>query len=447
MGGLSSAKKLKTVALRRKIFGLVEEFAEVAHVPQSFKPGITHVPVAGRVYGARELQLLTEAGLDFWLTTGRFNEQFEKRLASFLKIRYVSTTNSGSSANLLAVAALTSPKLGDRALKPDDEVITAAACFPTTVNPLLLYGLRPVFVDVAIPTYNPTAKLVAAAITKKTRAIILAHMLGNPFEAEAIADLAKKHDLWLVEDCCDALGSTYNGKRVGTLGHIGTASFYPAHHITMGEGGALFTQDASLKRLIESFRDWGRDCYCDPGRDNTCGKRFTQQYGDLPKGYDHKYVYSHAGYNLKITDMQAAVGLAQMDRLEQFISIRKRNFAFLKKKFAGLEEFFILPEATPGSDPAWFGFPLTLRSKAPFTREELLLHLDQKRIGTRLLFAGNITQQPYFKGRKYRISGDLKNSDTIMRNTFWLGVYPGLTKAMLDYAGDAVGNFVRRSRG
>ncbi len=434
---------LNAEVLRQKILELVEEYALLAHQRPAFEAGTTPIPVSGRVYGPEELQSLVDSSLDFWLTSGRFNEAFESRLAQYLGVKYVSTANSGSSANLLAVSALTSPTLGEQALRAGDEVITAAASFPTTVNPILFYGLVPVFVDVDIPTYNVSAKAIEKAITKKTRAIVLAHTLGNPFELDAVMKIAERHKLWVIEDCCDALGSTFNGKKVGTFGHIATLSFYPAHHITMGEGGAVFTSNPKLKRMIESFRDWGRDCYCDPGKDNTCGKRFDWQLGKLPQGYDHKYIYSHAGFNLKITDMQAAVGLAQLDRLEGFIAKRRQNFNFLKSRLKNLEDFLILPEATPGSDPAWFGFPITLQENIPFERNQLMRYLDQHRVATRLLFAGDITKQPYFAGRNYRVEGELKNTDRIMKKTFWLGVYPGVTEEMLEYTANTLEKFVR----
>jgi CDP-6-deoxy-D-xylo-4-hexulose-3-dehydrase len=425
--------------LRQQILELVARYAGIAHVQKPFVPGQTPVPVSGKVIGARELQFMVDASLDGWLTTGRFNDAFEQRLAQFLGIKHTLTTNSGSSANLLALSALTSPQLGERALKPGDEVISVAAAFPTTVNPILLWGMVPVFVDVQISTYNVDPRLVEAAITERTRAIMLAHTLGNPFKLAEITRIAKKHRLWLIEDCCDALGSTYapsasaEGRLVGTFGDIGTLSFYPAHHITMGEGGAVFTNDDQLKRIVESFRDWGRDCYCAPGKENTCGKRFGWQLGELPKGYDHKYTYAHIGFNLKISDMQAACALAQMDRLEGFIAARRHNFAWLKNRLRSMEEFLVLPEATPGSDPSWFGFPLTLRDTVQTTRVALLQYLDQHKIGTRLLFAGNLTRQPSMIGRKYRVSGPLANTDKIMNDTFWIGVYPGLTEEMLDY--------------
>lgn len=434
---------LSAPALRQKILELVEDYVLLAHAPQPFEPGVTEVPVSGRVYDAEDVQTLVDSALDFWLTSGRFNDAFEKNLADFLGVKCVLTANSGSSANLLAISALTSPLLGERALKPGDEVITVAASFPTTVNPILLYGLTPVFVDIDIPTYNALPEDLEKAISKKTRAVILAHTLGNPFNLDRVTALFQKHDLWLVEDCCDALGSTYRGQKVGTFGHIGTLSFYPAHHITMGEGGAVFTNNPKLKRILESFRDWGRDCYCDPGKENTCGKRFDWQLGDLPKGYDHKYIYSHAGFNFKITDMQAAVGCAQLNHLEDFIQKRKSNFQYLKSRLRSLENFLILPEATGGSDPAWFGFPVTLREGLPFQREELLRYLNQNRVATRLLFAGNITRQPYFTDRNYRIAGELTNTDLVMKNTFWLGVYPRLSEEMLDYTALTLEQFFR----
>lgn len=419
--------------LRKQILDLVGQYASASMAHKAFVPGQSPIPAAGKMIGARELQFLVDASLDGWLTTGRFNDAFEKTLGGYLGVKHVLTTNSGSSANLLAFTALTSPRLGERALKPGDEVITVAAGFPTTVNPILQNGMVPVFVDVDIPTYNIDASLLEAAVSERTRAIMLAHTLGNPYNLAEVTRIAKKHNLWLIEDCCDALGSTYEGKLVGTFGDIGTVSFYPAHHITMGEGGAVFTNDNDLKRIIESFRDWGRDCYCQPGKDNTCGKRFGWQLGSLPFGYDHKYTYSHLGYNLKITDMQAAVGLAQMDRLPSFVERRKANFVYLNKKLKSLEEFLILPQATKGSDPSWFGFPITLRDEASVTRVDLLRYLDQHKVGTRLLFAGNLTRQPYFQGHTYRVSGGLSNTDRVMNDTFWIGLYPALTQDMLDY--------------
>ncbi|MBI3548565.1 MAG: lipopolysaccharide biosynthesis protein RfbH [Elusimicrobia bacterium] len=442
--GANPAKSAPSEAqLRHQILELVGLYAELHHGDKPFIAGQSPVKASGRVYGPEEMESLVDSALDFWLTTGRFNDAFESKLSEFLGARHVLTANSGSSANLLAAAALTSPMLKDRALKPGDEVIGVAAAFPTTVNPLLLYGLVPVFVDIKIPTYNIDASRLEAAVTPKTKAIMLAHTLGNPFDLGAVMKVAQKHQLWVVEDCCDALGATYQGKKVGTFGDIGTLSFYPAHHITMGEGGAVFTKDASFKKILESLRDWGRDCWCDPGKENTCGKRFGWQLGSLPQGYDHKYIYSHLGYNLKITDMQAAVGLAQLDRLPEFVEKRKANFQFLKKRLATLEDVFILPEATPGSDPSWFGFPITIREKTPIRRAELMHHLDEKKIGSRLLFAGNITRQPYFAGRPHRVAGELKNTDAVMERTFWIGVYPGLGKPQLEYAAEILEAYVR----
>ena len=425
--------ELDKVELKKQILGLVEQYSALQYAEKSFTAGTDVIPPSGKIIGAGELKNMVEASLDGWLTAGRFNEAFEQRLGSFLGAKHVLTTNSGSSANLLAFSALTSPQLGERAIKPGDEVISVAAGFPTTVNPILQYGAVPVFVDVHIPTYNIDPELIEAAISDKTKAIMLAHTLGNPYDLTKIVHIAKKYNLWLVEDCCDALGSTYDGKLVGSFGDIGTLSFYPAHHITMGEGGAVFTNNSDLKRIIESFRDWGRDCYCQPGKDNTCGKRFGWQLGTLPFGYDHKYTYSHLGYNLKISDMQAACALAQMDRLPGFIEVRKRNFNILKDRLKTCEEFLILPEATTGSDPSWFGFPITIRDGAGVARVDLLKYLDQYKIGTRLLFAGNLTRQPYFKGHTHRISGDLTNTDKVMNNTFWIGVYPGLNEDMLSF--------------
>lgn len=429
------------IQLREQILFLVDQYASQAFAQNPFQPGVTPVPPSGKVIGSAELKNMVEASLDGWLTTGRFNDAFEQQLAQFLEVKYSLTTNSGSSANLLALSALTSPKLEERALKPGDEVITVAAGFPTTVNPIVQNGMLPVFVDVDIPTYNINVAQLEGAVSEKTRAIMLAHTLGNPYNLSEVIRVAKKYNLWLIEDCCDALGSTYDGRLVGTFGHIGTVSFYPAHHITMGEGGGVFTSDATLRRIVESIRDWGRDCYCDPGKDNTCGKRFSWQFRSLPFGYDHKYTYSHLGYNLKISDMQAACALAQMDRLPEFIKARKRNFNYLKERLASLAEFLILPEATPKSDPSWFGFPLTLREEAKVTRVDLLRYLDAHKIGTRLLFAGNLTCQPYFQGRAYRIHGELANTDRIMTQTFWLGVYPALTEAMLDFVSEKCESF------
>lgn len=430
--------------LRQKIIELVGQYAELNMQPAPFVAGQSVVPPSGKVIGANELQTMTDAVLDGWLTTGRFNEAFEKRLAKYLGRRCVLTTNSGSSANLLAFSALTSPRLGERAIKPGDEVIGVAAGFPTTVNPILQFGAVPVFVDIELPTYNINPALIEAAITPKTKAIMLAHTLGNPFDLSVVRSLCDKYGLWLIEDCCDALGTTYNGQMVGTFGDIGTLSFYPAHHITMGEGGAVFTNSPLLKRIVESFRDWGRDCYCAPGEDNTCKQRFCQCLGELPEGYDHKYTYSHLGYNLKITDMQAACALAQMDRLESFIEARKRNFRWLSERLAGCQEFLILPEATEGSDPSWFGYPITLRDGCGIKRVELLRHLDANKVGTRLLFAGNLTRQPYMQGRKYRVSGELTVTDKVMHDTFWIGLWPGLGEDHLEHAAQCIEAWLNR---
>jgi CDP-4-dehydro-6-deoxyglucose reductase, E1 len=419
--------------IREEIAALVAEFADLTYAPRPFVPGETAVPVSGKVIDGADLANLVEASLDGWLTTGRFNTEFEARLAEYLGVRYAVTVNSGSSANLVALSTLTSPKLGQRAIQPGDEVIGVAAGFPTTVNPIIQCGAVPVFVDVDLATHNVDASLLEAAVSPKTKAIMLAHTLGNPFNLEVVRSVARNHGLWLVEDCCDALGATYNGQKVGTFGDISTLSFYPAHHITMGEGGAVFTNNTQLKLIAESFRDWGRDCYCAPGDDDTCGKRFGWRMGDLPEGYDHKYIYSHVGYNLKITDMQAAVGLSQLAKLDGFIAVRNANFSYLRDKLTSLEEFLQLPEATPNSEPSWFGFPVVLKESAGVKRVDLLGYLNDHKIGTRLLFSGNLTRQPYMIGRNYRVSGELTNTDIVMNQTFWLGVYPGLTTSHLDY--------------
>ena len=432
----------KTKALRTEISKLVEEYAAIALAPNPFVPGATMVPPSGKLIDTAELKNMVEASLDGWLTTGRFNFQFEKKLATFLGVKHLITVNSGSSANLVAFSTLTSPKLGERAIKSGDEVIGVAAGFPTTVNPILQFGCVPVFVDVDPLTHNIDASKIEAAIGPKTKAIMLAHSLGNPFNLDVVTALCKKYKLWLVEDCCDALGSTYRGQLVGTFGDIATLSFYPAHHITMGEGGAVFTNSDELKKIAESFRDWGRDCYCRPGKDNTCGKRFCQQFGDLPFGYDHKYTYSHLGYNLKITDMQAACGLAQLEKVAQFIQARKDNYAFLKECLKPCEEFIHLPEPTEHSDPSWFGFPITLKENCPVSRLDLLNYLDENKVGTRLLFAGNLTRQPYMVGAKYRISGDLTNTDIVMNSTFWIGIQPSLTKEMLEFSALKIRTFL-----
>lgn len=423
--------------LRHQISELVEQYASIAFAPRAFVPGQSPVPVSGKVIGTKELQLMVDASLDGWLTTGRFNAMFEERLAQFLGVKYLITVNSGSSANLVAFSTLTSPKLGDRAIKQGDEVIGVAAGFPTTVNPILQFGAVPVFVDVDLATHNIDASKIEAAITPRTKAIMLAHSLGNPFNLDVVTALCKKYNLWLVEDCCDALGATYNGQMVGTFGDIATLSFYPAHHITMGEGGAVFTNNAELKLIAESFRDWGRDCYCPPGKDNTCNKRFCwtrkELGGDLPDGYDHKYTYSHLGYNLKISDMQAACALAQMDRVGEFIAKRRANFDYLKSRLQSCAEFLHLPEATPNSQPSWFGFPLIVKESSGIKRADLINYLEERKIGTRLLFAGNLTKQPYMAGRNFRVSGELTNTDVVMNQTFWLGVFPALGTEQLDY--------------
>ncbi|MEF8734889.1 MAG: lipopolysaccharide biosynthesis protein RfbH [Candidatus Accumulibacter meliphilus] len=427
--------------LRNEILDLVERHAQETCATAAFQPGSTAIPAAGKVIGAGELRNMVDAVLDGWLTSGRFNAEFEQRLGKFLNVEHLLTTNSGSSANLLAFSALTSPSLGERAIKAGDEVITVAAGFPTTINPILQNGCVPVFVDIALPTYNIDTAQIEAAISSLTRAIVLAHTLGNPFDLAEVSRIAKKHGLWLIEDCCDALGSTYDGRPVGSFGDVGTLSFYPAHHITMGEGGAVFTRNPQLKRILESLRDWGRDCYCATGCDNTCGKRFEQQHGDLPFGYDHKYTYSQLGYNLKITDVQAACALAQFDRLPGFIAARKRNFAWLTQRLAPLADFLLLPEATPGSDPSWFGFPLTLKPEAACDRVDLLRYLDEQRIGTRLLFAGNVTRQPYMAGRSFRVAGSLDNTDRVMNDTFWIGLWPGLSEEMLECTAQRIEEF------
>jgi CDP-4-dehydro-6-deoxyglucose reductase, E1 len=432
--------------LRQLILSLSGEYARRFHAPRTFIPGESLVPVSGKVVGEGELRNLVDASLDMWLTTGRFNAAFEQKLAARLGVAHALTTNSGSSANLLALATLTSHYHRSEALKPGDEVITVATGFPTTVNPSLQYGLIPVFVDVDIPTYNIKPEMIEAAVSDRTRAIMIAHTLGNPFDLAEVMRVAEKYKLWVVEDTCDALGATYDGKPVGTFGDLGTLSFYPAHHITMGEGGAVFTDKPRLKRVVESIRDWGRDCWCAPGQDNTCGKRFGRRLGTLPPGYDHKYTYGHVGYNLKITDMQAAVGLAQLDRLDGFIAARGRNFAALKELLRPLEDVFILPEATPRSEPSWFGFPITIRPEAGINREDLVQHLNEQKIGTRLLFGGNLLHQPYMKGRNVRVVGDLANADLVTTNTFWLGIYPGLTDDHLAYMSDVLARYVAGHR-
>ncbi len=441
--GVSGDANDQAAALRAQILDLVTAYHEAAFAPQTFVPGQTHVPVSGRHFDDTEIRLLVSSALDFWLTAGPYAERFEREFARYYGVRKALLVNSGSSANLVAVAALTAPVLGERRLAPGDEVITVAAGFPTTVNPLLQHQLVPVFVDVELPTYNLDVRYLEAALSPKTKAIIAAHTLGNPFRVDQVKAFAQAHDLWLIEDNCDAVGATFGGQLTGTFGDLGTVSFYPAHHLTMGEGGAVLVDNPRLKVLVESFRDWGRDCWCEPGKDNTCGKRYDWQLGDLPAGYDHKYTYAHIGYNLKVTDMQAAVGLGQLPKLPGFIAARRANFQRLHEGLQDLQEHFWLPEATPGSEPSWFGFPLAVRPEAGFQREELLRHLGQRNIGNRLLFGGNLVRQPAYRDAPKRVIGDLANTDYVMNQVFWLGVYPGLTTAMLDYVIESLHEFCR----
>ena len=432
--------------LRESILSLVEQYASPA-AAKNFVPGKTPIPVSGKVLGSIEVKYMVEAALDGWLTTGRFNRAFEEGLSSYLGVKNLRTVNSGSSANLVAFSALTSSKLGPKAISPGDEVITVAAGFPTTVNPILQHGAIPVFLDINLGTYNVDADSLESAITEKTRAVMLAHTLGNPFDLGKVRAICKQYGLWLIEDTCDALGSRYEEKMVGSFGDVSTLSFYPAHHITMGEGGAVFTNSSRLTKIVESFRDWGRDCYCPPGEDNTCNNRFDwtsdQLGGELPEGYDHKYIYSHAGYNMKITDMQAACGLGQLAALDQFIETRKRNFKILHDALVDLSDFFILPVPEAKSEPSWFGFPLTIRPESGGRRMHLLSHLNEKLIGTRLLFGGNLTKQPYFSDKRYRIHSHLKKTDIVMDNTFWLGLYPGLGSDELNYVAEVLHDYVR----
>jgi len=425
--------KKSAFRIKQKIFDNVKKFYKAYHQIDSTKKSIDRILYAGRVFDEHELIALVDASLDFWLTAGRYADKFEKGLASFLGIKYCMLTNSGSSANLLAVSALTSPLLKNRQLKPGDEVITTACGFPTTLNPILQNKLVPVFIDVELGTYNIQTNKIEQAITMKTKAIFTAHTLGNPVNIGKIKQLVKKHNLWWIEDNCDALGSKYKNKYTGTFGDISTCSFYPPHHITMGEGGAVLTDNLLLKKIIMSLRDWGRDCWCNPGVDNTCKKRFSQKFGDLPYGYDHKYVYSHIGYNLKVTDMQAAIGVAQLEKLPRFIAARKKNFVSFMKHFKKYEKYLILPETTKKSDSSWFGFPILVKESAPFTRNDMVNYLEQNKIATRMLFGGNLTKQPAYRDVKYRISGNLINTDLVMNNLFWIGVYPGLSKEMLSY--------------
>ena len=431
--GMNSNVSKTASELRDEIRALVKQYYDVALAPRAFAPGQSSVPVSGKVLDSSEIELLVEASLDAWLTTGRFAEQFEREFAAFMGVRCASLVNSGSSANLTAISCLTSPTLGDRRLAPGDEVITVAAGFPTTVNPIIQNRLVPVFVDVQVPTYNVDVTQLEAAVSNRTKAIVLAHTLGNPFDIDAVMALATKHNLWVIEDCCDAVGSTYKGRGVGTFGNLATISFYPAHHITMGEGGCVLTQSPALKKLAESFRDWGRDCWCDPGKSNTCGRRFEWQLGGLPCGYDHKFIYNHIGYNLKATDMQAAIGVAQLKKLPKFIATRRANFAKLHAALSDLDDIFLLPKATEHSDPSWFGFPLALRKDAPTNRNSVVGFLESRNIATRLLFGGNLLRQPAYRDIERRVIGDLRNTDFVMDNVFWVGLYPGISQSMIDY--------------
>jgi CDP-6-deoxy-D-xylo-4-hexulose-3-dehydrase len=428
--------------IRDEISRLVKQYFVDAFPTKPFVGGLSQIPVSGKVFDADELQYLVDASLDFWLTTGRFAEVFEEQFAQVMGVKHALLCNSGSSANLLALTALTSPRLKDRALKPGDEVITVAAGFPTTVNPIIQNQLVPVFVDARIGTFDASVDSIEAAITSRTRAIMMAHTLGNPFEVEGVMRLARKHDLYLVEDSCDAVGATFDGKPVGSFGDTATASFYPAHHITMGEGGCVLTNSAPLKKIIESFRDWGRDCWCPPGHDNTCGRRFDWQLGDLPYGYDHKYVYSHIGYNLKLTDMQAAVGVAQLKKLPHFIAARRKNWNLLNNGLKDFTDVLYLPVATPNSEPSWFGYAITVRDDAPFSRLDLIQHLESRHIGTRLLFGGNLVRQPAYQGVQYRIAGELTGSNLITNGTFWIGVYPGISDSMVEFVIATIREFI-----
>ncbi len=430
-------------SLRKEIIEKTKAYYEARFANQDFTPGKSRVNYAGRVFDENELANAVEASLDFWLTEGRFSEQFAEKIADYLEVEHVLLTNSGSSANLLAFSALTSEKLGEKSLKAGDEVISVAAGFPATVTPILQYGLIPVFVDVDMETYNIDIDMMQKAITPKTRCIFLAHTLGNPFNLDAVMELAEKHNLWVIEDNCDAFGSRYKEKFTGTFGHLSTISFYPAHHITTGEGGAIITNDPVLANLVRAFRDWGRDCYCAGGENNTCGKRFSQKFGNLPFGYDHKYVYSEIGYNLKMTDIQAAIGAAQMDKLDHFGERRKENFQSWYRIFEKYPQYFSLPKATEGADPSWFAFIVTLKEKTPFTRDEFTGHLNSKLIETRNLFAGNMTKQPAFVGKDWRIADNLNNTDIIMNNTFFLGTYPGLTKEMFNFAANVIDDYLK----
>lgn len=437
-------KKQELEKAKKELFNQVKKCYRLAHKDKEFIPGQTQIRYGGRVYDEKELMRSAEACLDFWLTAGRFAKQFEKEFAEFLGVKFAVLTNSGSSANLLAVSALTSPKLGAKRLKPQDEVITTACGFPTTLNPIIQNNLVPVFVDVEAGTYNIDVSKIAKAISKKTKAIFIPHTLGNPADLDGIMKLVKRHKLFLIEDNCDALGSKYKSRYTGTFGHISTCSFYPAHHITMGEGGAVLTSDSSLREAIVSFRDWGRDCYCEPANDNTCGRRFSQKSGKLPFGYDHKYVYSHIGYNLKITDLQAAIGLEQLKKLPGFIKARKINYNLLYKKLQNYEKYFLMPRIVKYADPSWFGFPILIKNKSPFSRQDIVNYLEKNKIATRMLFGGNLTRQPAYKDVKYRAPGGLKNSDIITNQLFWIGVYPGITEDMIEYISKTIERFIRR---
>lgn len=432
--------------LRDEILSLVKRWAAEHHGPPPFDPSAPWVPVSGRVYGADEIAELVRTSLDFWLTAGPETARFERKLAQVTGHRHALMVNSGSSANLAAVTALTSPALGEGRLQPGDEVVTVAAAFPTTVNPIIQNGLVPVFVDVTLPTYNVDVAQLEAAVSTRTRAVVLAHTLGNPFDLAAVTDVCRRHGLLLVEDCCDALGSTYDGRPVGTFGELATLSFYPAHHVTTGEGGAVLTNRPKLKKIVESIRDWGRDCWCEPGRENTCGTRFCRQHGSLPAGYDHKYVYSHLGYNLKATDLQAAIGSAQLARLDRFVEARRRNHALLADALADLGDVLILPEETPAARTSWFGFALTVLPDAPFTRPELVAHLEAHGIATRLLFAGNLTRQPAYAGVRYRVAADLATTDLVASSSLWIGCYPGLDDDALEHVSATMHAFVRQGR-
>ena len=427
---------------KNKILKLVDKYFKENFKKKKFIKNKSPVPVSGKVIDSKDIKKIVESALDGWLTTGRFNKKFEKEIAEKIGSKLAITTCSGSSANLIAFSSLCSPKLGKRMIKPGDEVITLAASFPTTVNPIIQNNCIPLFLDIKIPTYSICANEIEKNISEKTKAIMVAHTLGNPFDLEKIRYLCDKHNLWLVQDCCDAFGAKFNNKKLGFFGDVGTLSFYPAHHITTGEGGAVFTNSIKLKRIAESIRDWGRDCYCEPGKDNTCGKRFCWKLGKLPYGYDHKYTYSHIGYNLKITDMQAACGVSQISKLERFVKSRNKNFDYLKNKFKEFEDYFILPEKSLNSEPSWFGFLLTLRPQVKFNRNELIEFLNKNRIGTRLLFSGNITKQPYMENIKYKVSGNLDNTNLVMNNSFWLGVYPGLNKSHLDFMHSVFKDFI-----